>query len=302
MLPSNVGIALIGPEPGAGRLTIRIILLTLLLVVGHALAEESPVTRAEAVYGEPGVPGAAHRLIDIYWRSGPSPMPLILYVHDGGWAFGDKADVAGKPAFFLEKGIAFASINYRLRWEFQVYDQVVDVVAAIVWLRENGDQYNLDPDKIVLMGQGSGAHLVAPVATDHSYLKAVGLSLTDVNGVVSVAGDAFDIGRQMRELGSFLQRRHIELIFGRQPAAWAAASPITHVAPGKGIPAFALLHTEDELAAIQTRAFAKTLAQADIDAIIIPSRAASADDLGKQLGRTVDATSVALLTFIRANL
>ena len=226
----------------------------------------------------------------------------MLFVHGGGWAFGNKTDVGAKPGFFLDNDIAFVSMNYRLRWDYQVADRAADVAAALSWLRRQTEAHNVDAHRVALMGHGSGAHLVSLVATDSSHLKAAGLELRDVGGVVAVAGDAFDIGRQMRELGSFLQRRHLELIFGSEEKRWAAQSPMTHVAPGKGMPALALLHVDEELAALQTRGFAKRLTDANVDTVLLPARGETRDSLGSKLGQGNTPASIGLLTFLRARL
>lgn len=280
-------------------LTVRIagLMLVLLAMVPVQAAETSA---PRTVYY--GAEGEARQSLDIYARAEGPHLPVVLFVHGGGWAFGDKSGVGAKPEFLLGQNIAFVSMNYRLRWDYQVADQAQDIASAIAWLRENGSGHNLDTHRLVLMGQGSGAHLVSLVATDSSYLKAAGLELDDLDGIVEVAGDAYDIGRQMRELGSFLQRRHLELIFGSDGKQWATFSPLTHVRSGKNIPAFALLHVDDELQALQARGFAKVLLEAGVDAVILRARGETRDSLDQRLGESGNPASVALLTFLRARL
>ena len=270
-----------------------------LLLTAVASAESTEPTAQTAFYGPEG---DELRSLDTYSRAEGVPLGVVLFVHGGGWAFGDKSGVGAKPGFFLDNDIAFVSMNYRLRWDYHVTDQLADVARAVAWLREHSATYNLDAHRLALMGHGSGAHLVALVATDSSHLKAAGLELKDLSGVVAVAGDAFDIGRQMRELGSFLQRRHLELVFGSDDKMWAAQSPITHVVPGKGIPAFALLHEDEEMAALQNRGFAKRLSEPNVDAGLLPARGETRDSLDMRLGESGTPATFGLLAFLRARL
>lgn len=52
--------------------------------------------------------------LDIHWRARRAPQPVMVYVHGGGWQTGDKARVHAKPTFFVGRGFAFVSVNYRL--------------------------------------------------------------------------------------------------------------------------------------------------------------------------------------------
>jgi arylformamidase len=122
--------------------------------------------------------------LDVYKPNDIELAPVILYVHGGGWAFGDKKDVHVKPNYFTLSGLAFVSMNYRLRWDYKVYDQVVDIVSAIKWIQENGAEFGLDADRIVLMGHGAGVHLLSVVLTYSSYLRADGMTGMGLKAVV----------------------------------------------------------------------------------------------------------------------
>lgn len=241
--------------------------------------------------------------LDLYWQSKQHKLPVIIYVHGGGWAFGDKADVHQKPDYFLSQGIAVISMNYRLRWDYRVFDQAEDVTSVIVWVKDNAETYGLDANKIILMGHAAGAHLVSLVATNHSYLKVAGLSLGDIASVVAIDTASFDINRLMVELGSFIERRRIEIIFGRNEEVWRQSSPIHHVTSGKNIPPFAILHVaEDEETKLQAMGFAKRLNDADVEAIMIPGNKKTARSINEDLGTTGDISTQALMAFIRAKI
>ncbi len=257
------------------------------------------VVRSDIAYGSD-----SNQKLDVYYLTGQKKpkkkLPVIIYVHGGGWAFGDKADVGNKPQFFLRQNIGFISMDYRLRWDFDVVDQAEDIVSVVDWVHKNGAQYGLDADRIILMGYAAGAHLVSLVATNANYLRAADRSLSELTAVVAVDTSSFDIVRLMVELGSFIERRQHRLVFGNDESVWREASPISHVREGKQIPAFALMYLADQQAStLQARGFAKKLAGAGVETIIIP---VSDGRIDERIGVKGDAPTQALMTFLRAKI
>jgi pimeloyl-ACP methyl ester carboxylesterase len=99
--------------------------------------------------------------------------PLIVYVHGGAWRAGDK-NVSSKTwqvPYFLSKGHAFASVNYRLVPDVGVAQQAEDVARSLKFLVDRADALGLDRKRIVLMGHSAGAHLAALVAGNTVILK-----------------------------------------------------------------------------------------------------------------------------------
>jgi acetyl esterase/lipase len=107
--------------------------------------------------------GAAH-LLDLYLpESGGNNVPLVIFVHGGGWHSGSKD---GCPAKFLaDHGYAVASINYRLVPEAVFPAQLEDCRAALKFLREHAVDYNIKPDHVGVWGGSAGAHLVSLMGT-----------------------------------------------------------------------------------------------------------------------------------------
>jgi len=92
------------------------------------------------------------------------PLPVILWIHGGGWSKGRKEQHS--PAIsFLNDGYAVASIEYRLSGEAPFPAQIVDCKAAVRWLRANAAKYNLDADRIGAWGHSAGGHLAALLGT-----------------------------------------------------------------------------------------------------------------------------------------
>jgi len=107
-----------------------------------------------------------------------------------------------------------------------------------------------------LIGHGAGGHLASLVTTNPAYLAMANLDLKGVKGVVTIDTFSFDISRVMAELGSFLQRRQHEVIFGNDEDVWREASPISHLRICRATPQFALIYPADNLATtLQARGF-----------------------------------------------
>jgi len=241
--------------------------------------------------------------LDVYWEDNKTLRPVVIYVHGGSWAFGDKKDVNFKPDFFVSQGITFVSMNYRLRWDYKLYDQLDDIASVVGWIKANSRTFGIDPDRIILMGHGAGAHLVSLVATDANYLRAKELEISDLRAVVAIDTLSFDIPRVMKELGGFIERRQHRLVFGSDEQVWDAASPISHVKPGKNIPGFAVLFVADnEANTLQAKAFTKKLSQAGIDTIMIPGNSKTSDTIDAELGQVSDTPTQAMMAFIRAKI
>ncbi|KRB75816.1 alpha/beta hydrolase [Nocardioides sp. Root190] len=115
---------------------------------------------AFAPYGRRG-------LLDIY-TSEVTPAagaPVLLQVHGGGWSIGNK-DQQGLPLMqhMAAKGWVCVAINYRLAPRNPWPAQIVDVKAAIAWIKENIAEYGGDPSYIAITGGSAGGHLTALAA------------------------------------------------------------------------------------------------------------------------------------------
>ena len=240
--------------------------------------------------------------LDIYRPEGVQKAPIIVYVHGGGWAFGDKSDVNLKPDFFALQGIAFISINYRLRWDYKIYDQLTDIVTALKWVNTNAARYNLDGSRIVLMGHAAGGHLASLIMTDSSYFKAESVTPDFIKAVVSISSNSYDIPRLMRELGSFVERRQHELVFGRDEAVWKAASPITHIGKSSTLAPFALMYEPDSDASrLQAKDFARVLVAHDVNVIMIPG-SEERGQIDQMIGQSGNPATAAMMAFIRSQI
>jgi acetyl esterase/lipase len=192
----------------------------------RAAANYSPVPgTVEHAFG----PDPKQRL-DLVKPAGVARAPVLLFIHGGGWSIGDKAHAAPEKARWTNsKGWAFATANYRLVPQATVEQQAADVAGATAWLRANAAREGLDPDRIVLMGHSAGAHLVALVGTDPQYLKAAGVPMSAVKGIVLLDGAGYDVPTQASAEMNLVKPMY-EAAFSTDPNRQAALSPTRHAA------------------------------------------------------------------------
>ncbi len=187
------------------------------------------------------------------------PVPLILFVHGGGWKRGDKTNATGKEkvAHFTAEGYAFASVNYRLVPDATIEQQATDVAGALAYVIDHATELNIDPTRIVIMGHSAGAQLVALVGTDPRYLAAVNLDERAIAGVVPIDGAAYDVPKQLT-IGARIMGETYEQAFGTDPARQRALSP-TFQAASPNAPSFLILHVQRKDGIEQSQGLAEAL-------------------------------------------
>lgn len=200
--------------------------------------------------------------LDLWLPEGARAAPLVLFVHGGGWSRGSKSNAVGRalPGHMIAQGYAFASIDYRLVPAASVEQQAGDVAAALAHLLTRADALGIDRSRVVLTGHSAGAHLAALVGTDERYLKKVGLSFADIDGVMPNDGAAYDVAGQMSAGPKMMAETYVQA-FGTDPARQESLSPTLHAA-APNAPAFLLLHVQRPDAVAQNRALAEALTRA----------------------------------------
>lgn len=193
-------------------------------------------------------------MLDVYAPAGAKKRPVVFWIHGGGWQAGDKSMVHSKPQAFADRGFVFVSTNYRLLPGVDMGTIVRDVAKAVGWVHQHISEYGGDPKRLLIMGHSAGAQLAALLCTDERYLQAEGVPLAHVRGCVPVDGDTYDVplmietaAARRKALGQPDPKfGHYEK-FGSDPVKHRDFSAVNHVAKGKKIPRFLLLHVADHV-------------------------------------------------------
>jgi len=112
--------------------------------------------------------------LDAFLPRAATPVPAVIVVHGGGWEAGDKVTYV-TPLFepLARAGLAWFSIDYRLTPAFKNQDQLEDVRQAIRFVRAEHKRFNIDPARIVLVGESASGQLVTQVAAEDRSLAGV---------------------------------------------------------------------------------------------------------------------------------
>jgi len=205
--------------------------------------------------------GSRFQKLDLYIpkkASSDKLPPVVMYIHGGGWAVGDKTSLILKTygRDLLKKGIAVASVNYRLvpRAVYPVQNQ--DIACAVSYLRHNGEELGVDPRRIGTWGDSAGGQLAAMAALDQKQKGAV-------KAVVEFYGTA-DLWAQINHKPKS-DSRAVAYIGGRNKQLAMKASPLN--ANLSGAPPFLLIHgTNDTVVPYnQSVAFESKLKAAGVD-------------------------------------
>jgi acetyl esterase/lipase len=251
-------------------------------------------------------PGHKRQVLDVYSPKKAKDLPVVFWIHGGGWQGGDKASVQLKPKAFVGKGFVFVSTNYRLLPGVDMATIVRDVARSLRWVHDHIAEHGGDPKRLFVMGHSAGAQLAALVCTDDRYLKAEGLSLAVIKGCVPVDGDTYDVpaiietAETRRRAHGLPQAKfgHREK-FGNDPAKHKDFSAVTHVARGKGIPPFLILHVaEHPDTGAQAQRLGNVLKAAGVPATVLGARETTHSKINADLGLPDDPATKAMFEFL----
>jgi acetyl esterase/lipase len=208
------------------------------LVAAQATAAPGVVVKTDVIYGR--VQGSA-LLVDLAYPERGDQLPAIMYVHGGRWRSGSRANQNfANLSKWAQQGFFTASIDYRLVGGSAAPAAYEDTQTAIRWLHTHAAEFRVSPDRIFLIGESSGGHLVSLAASlgDGPYARVGGWekARNDVRAVISVAG-AYDL--PTLSWGNLWTP-----VNGDLDAARRQASPINHVTPA--MKPILVIHSDDD--------------------------------------------------------
>ena len=267
------------------------------------------VSDAHAQHVASNIPYATaseRQVLDVYAPPGAKNLPVVFWIHGGGWQTGEKTMVALKPKAFTDAGFVFVSINHRLLPNVEMAAITRDVASALGWVHKHIAAHGGDPTRLLVMGHSSGGQLAALMCTDDRYAKAEGFSLTVIKGCVPVDADTFDIPAIIEVAETRARVHHLPLPtyghrqkFGDDPAKHRDFSAVTHVARDKGIPSFLILHIAGHPdTGAQARRMANVLEAAGIPVKVVAGRETTHASINDNIGAANDPVTKELFAFV----
>lgn len=216
-------------------LLVSFLICLVMQLANQSVAQQTKTTTAESniMYEEDIVYGRVHGaglLADIAYPAKDARVasPAIISVHGGRWRGGHKKDGSTiKVRQWADFGFFAMSIDYRLVGATPAPACYQDFQCAIRWVHAHARQYNIDPDRVYLIGQSAGGHMVSLAATlgDGPYGRTGGWedASNEFAAVISVAANY--------ELNTLSWGNIWTPASGDPMEARRLASPVNHVRP-----------------------------------------------------------------------
>ena len=168
--------------------------------------------------------------LDLYQPLAPGRYPAVVAIYGGSWMRGSPAESEAMGRFLAARGYVVAALDYRHAPEYRFPAQVEDVAAGLAFVRSQAEDFEIERDRMALLGWSAGAHLAM---LNGFQLEEPVQSLVDYYGPVDLFNGYYDIPQpdpvDVRQvLRAFIGGTPDEL-----PDAYRAASPLNVVKAAK---------------------------------------------------------------------
>lgn len=169
--------------------------------------------------------------VDIYFpKDSANTFPAVLLIHGGGWVSGSKENQRPMAQRLAEEGFVAVTVEYRLSREAVYPAGVIDIKAAVHWIKENAAKWNVNKEQIAILGASAGAQLATLVGMTPgltSY-KESNCSVNDsVQAIINVDGIVSFIHPEAEE--SEIAGLWLGGLQNENPKNWREASPLEYV-------------------------------------------------------------------------
>lgn len=172
-------------------------------------------------------------------KTNQKKIPIVIFIHGGGWGSGDKSFQHPLANVIASKGFLCATVEYRLSPEAKYPAAVHDIKSAIKWLKNNAAVYNADSSNVTLLGCSSGGHLAAlcgvanslPIFEPGDFLTDISskvYAVIDIDGILDFTHPA-ESGKDTSDLFPSVGKLWLGASFKENPKLWIEASPINYI-------------------------------------------------------------------------
>ncbi len=168
--------------------------------------------------------------LDAYFKNQNAAMPAVVLIHGGGWKSGNKSQMHFLAQEIASKGYACFCIEYRLSDEAKYPAAITDVKSAIKFIKLNAQKFNVDVNKVAVLGCSSGGQMAALIGTtngnkefeDNTDVKhnASVQAIIDMDGILAFHHPE---SKEAKAAALWLDGTYEE-----KPEVWEAASALTH--------------------------------------------------------------------------
>jgi len=154
--------------------------------------------------------------------------PAVLLIHGGGWRSGNRQMEIPMALFLASHGYVAVTVDYRLSPEALYPAALIDIKAAVKWLRANSTRYHINTNKIALYGCSSGGQLVALLGTSNENQSLSVQAVIDIDGVLDMT-DPNESAKDTDSSKPSSGKRWFGYSFQERPDLWKEASALNYV-------------------------------------------------------------------------
>lgn len=200
--------------------------------------------------------------------------PAVLCIHGGGFRAGKREGWDARCKQLAERGFVAATVTYRLAPKYQFPAAVHDVKAAVRWLRANADKYQIDPERIGVVGDSAGGHLAQFLGVTSGVKEYEGEGELNQSSAVTCVVNYYGPSDFTKSYGKSVDAAEVlPLWLGgddkREHHRHVLASPLNWVTP-QAAPTLLLHGTEDKYVALEQAVWIHDrLKAADVDVTLL---------------------------------
>ncbi len=217
-------------------------------------------------------PGGIDLRFDFFRTRAEGNVPLVIFIHGGGWISGDKTHLRDEAIWLANQGFAAACIDYRLAPLHPYPAAIQDCQEFVLYARSHAEELRINPEHIAAMGSSAGGHLAAMMGLVETKVEddtATGNPKVQV--VIDLAGLTDLTNPQERHPAiswSFIDE-FMAVPYAGNEERWQQASPINHVS--KTDATFMIFHgDQDEVVLLdQSVALDKALREVGVPSELI---------------------------------
>lgn len=172
---------------------------------------------------------------------------VLIFIHGGNWRSGDKSIYNFFGKRFAKKGIVTVIIGYPHEPPVTYDDMATSTALAVLWVKNNIQQYGGNPDKIFISGHSAGGHLASLVSIRNEYFDSL-KAANPIKGTIMIDAAGQDMYDYLKK-ENLKKDHHYFRVFTSNPTIWKEASPLYHL--HKGMPKMLIYQGEKTYTSIK---------------------------------------------------
>jgi acetyl esterase/lipase len=167
--------------------------------------------------------------LDAFYKKQNAMQPAVILIHGGGWKSGNKSQMQLLAQEIASKGYSCFAVEYRLSDEAKYPAAILDVKTAIKYIKENALQFNVDSNKIAVLGCSSGAQMASLIGVTNGNSKfeeSISNQSSKVQAIINMDGILAFNHPESKE--GKVASLWLDGSYEEKPAVWEEASALTH--------------------------------------------------------------------------